>query len=176
MSIAVTQSVVQVLEQAEAALIAELPARLATFSTALGQTLSAPACTWRSRIMPSGVYSPGVGVYDVRTVYDTPDALGAHDVIHTLGIVVLLQVPPEAPDYTAYEDARRWYCLACAQVVEAYLPDAAYGGAHGVYRVDPVETQAGPAYEVQSGDVSQWYTASQITMTARQRVWLPVPA
>lgn len=175
MSIAVTQSIVQVLEQAEAALVAELPARLATFSTASGQTLAAPAVTWRSRYIPTGAYSPGVGVYDMRTVYDTPDALGAHDVEHTIGVVVLLQVPAEATDYTDYEDARRWYCLACAQVLEAYLPDAAYAGQYGVYRCDPIETQAGEAYEVPDGDVSRWYTASQITMTARQRVWLPAP-
>lgn len=173
MSIPATRGIVQVLEQVEEIVNTELAARLATFSTESGLTLTAPAVTWRSRWVPTGAYPPGVGIYDERTVYDISDALGAHDAVHSIAIVVWLSSEVGPSDLTDYEEARRWYCLAVAQVVEAHLPTADYAGVHGVYRCDPVETQAAEA--VYDEDSSRWNQLSLIRMTARQRVLAPTP-
>lgn len=173
-----TQCVIQVLQQAEAALIAELPAVLSAFSTESGLTLAAPATTWRSRRVPTGAYGVGVGVWDQSSLYLPVDAQasGALDVDHTIIATILLSPAvltgatlSEGSGLSDYEDAQRWYCWAVASVLQEHLPTDTYAQPHGVYLCDPVETAPQPPVYAEDGQ-SIMYEHVEVAMTVRQRV------
>lgn len=173
-----TQCVVQVLEQAEAAIVAELPGILSAFATESGLSLSGPDSTWRSRHMPTGAYGSGVGVWDASVVYTPVDAQasGAMDADHVIVATVLLSPAvlvgatlADASGLSAYEDAQRWYCWAVATCLQQHLPTASYAGPHGVIICDPIETAPQPPVYSDDGN-SIMYERVELRMRVLQRV------
>lgn len=166
---ALSWNVVRVLEQGIACLQSELPGVLATLAAEHGMTLPPPISWWRSDEIPTDWDSPGVGLYDVSTVYESADALNAYDAIHTLSArLVIAASSADADDLSDYDDAIRAYAWGVAYTLQLHLSSAAYGRPFGVWDCVPVDTT--PTTLVEATDRGQFLRFIDIRWQVRQRV------